>query len=82
MLEEPPYKIKGTKKTPWTEKLLNIQKYAKKLDKEWRGIFHTYMMKAMFCAREHGPILTNKFSFYPQESWTQMREIRRNYCVL
>jgi hypothetical protein len=35
----------GTKKTtPWTEKLLKVQKDAPKLEEEWHSIFHTYGM--------------------------------------
>ena len=45
MLEEFPYKIKETQKTPWMEKLLKIQKDVKKLNKELRILFHTYVTK-------------------------------------
>ena len=38
-LEELPYDTKATKKTPWTEKLLEVQEDAKKLEKEQHGIF-------------------------------------------
>ena len=47
VLEEFPYKIKSTQNTPWTEELLKIQEDAKNIDKEWRSIFQTYVMKAM-----------------------------------
>ena len=52
VVEEFPYKIKSTQNTPWTEELLKIQEDAKNIDKEWRSIFQTYVMKAMcFCMR-------------------------------
>ena len=53
MLEESPYNIKATKKTPWKEKLLKVQENTKNLDEERHNIFHTYVMKAMFlCKRK------------------------------
>jgi hypothetical protein len=42
MMEEFPYAIGTKKTTPWTEKLLKVQKDAKKLEEERRSIFHTY----------------------------------------
>ena len=63
MLEESPHKIKGAKKTPWTEKLLKIQEDAKKLDEERRGIFHTYVMKAMFFLKIARPDIDQEISF-------------------
>jgi hypothetical protein len=57
MLEEFPYAIGTNKTTPWTEKLLKVQKDAKKLEEERRSIFYTYVMKAIFlCTRARSDI--------------------------
>jgi hypothetical protein len=63
MLENFPYAI-GTKKTaPWTEKLLKVQKDAKKLEEERRSIFHTYVMKAMFLCKRARPDIDQGITF-------------------
>jgi hypothetical protein len=55
MLEEFPYAIRTKKTTPWTEKLLKVQRDAPKLEEERRSIFHTYVMKAMFLCKRARP---------------------------
>jgi hypothetical protein len=55
MLEAFPYAIGTKKTTPWTEKLLKVQKDAKKLKEERRSIFHTFVMKAMFLCKRARP---------------------------
>jgi hypothetical protein len=51
MIKDFPYPIGPAKATPWTEKLLKIQKDAPKLEEEWRKVFHTYVMKSMFLCK-------------------------------
>jgi hypothetical protein len=63
MLEEFPYAIETTKSTPWTEKLLKVEKDAKKLEEERRSIFHTYVMKAMFLCKRARPDIDQAIAF-------------------
>jgi len=48
MIEEFPEKLSGKANTPWTERLMKVDKTLKKLDAERASIFHTFVMKAMF----------------------------------
>ena len=48
MIKEFPEKLSGKANTPWTERLMKIDKTSKKLDAERASIFHTFIMKAMF----------------------------------
>jgi hypothetical protein len=63
MLEEFPYTIGMKKTTLWTEKLLKVQKDAKKLEEERRSIFHTYVMKAMFLCKRAQPDIDQAIAF-------------------
>jgi hypothetical protein len=63
MLEEFPYDIKSTKTTPWTDKLLNFQKDAKKLEEARRTSFHTVVMKAMFLCKRARPDIEPAIAF-------------------
>ena len=63
MLEEFLFEIKSTKGTPWTEKLLKVQEDAKKLEEEWRSIFLTYVMKAMFLCKRARPDIDQAIAF-------------------
>jgi hypothetical protein len=63
MLEEFPYAIGTKKMTPWTEKLLKVQKDAKKLEEERRSIFHTYVMKAIFLCKRAQPDIDQAITF-------------------
>jgi hypothetical protein len=63
MLEEFPYAIGSTKVTPWTEKLLKVQKDAKKLEEERHSIFHTYVMKAIFLCKRARPDIDQAITF-------------------
>ena len=45
------------------EKLLKIQEDTKKLDDERRGIFHTYVMKAIFLCKRARPDIDQAISF-------------------
>ena len=63
LLEEFPYKIKATKNTPWTEKVLKVQEYSKKLDEERRSIFHTNVMKSMYFWKREQPDIDQSIVF-------------------
>ena len=63
MLKELPYKIKATQKTLWTDKLLKIQEDTMKLDKDWRSIFSTYVMKEIFLCKRERPNIDRAISF-------------------
>ena len=52
MIEEIPYEVKTVKSTPWNDKLFKVNENAKKLDDKRKAILHTFVVKAMFCARE------------------------------
>jgi hypothetical protein len=62
MLEEFPYEVKP-KATPWTEKLLKVQKDATKLEEARRSIFHTYVMKGMFLCKRARPDIEPAIAF-------------------
>jgi hypothetical protein len=79
MFEEFPYPIGPAKATPWTEKLLKVNKDAPKLKEERRKAFHTFVMKCMFiCKRASDQILIQESHAYPRESKKQMRVTGRN----
>jgi hypothetical protein len=63
MLEDFPYPIGPTKATPWTEKLLKVQKDAPKLEEERRSIVHTYVIKSMFLCIGARPDIAQGISF-------------------
>jgi hypothetical protein len=63
MLDDFPFDVKATTVTPWTERLLKVQKDAKKLDEERRSIFHTFVMKAMFLCKRARPDIDQAISF-------------------
>jgi hypothetical protein len=50
MIEEFPGEI-APAKTPWTEKLFKVDEKSPKIDDDRKGVFHTYVMKAMFIAK-------------------------------
>jgi hypothetical protein len=63
MLEDFPYPIGPAKATPWTEKLLKVQKDAPKLEEERRKVFHTYVMKSMFLYKRARPDIDQGIAF-------------------
>jgi hypothetical protein len=64
MLDEFPFEVKQSQTTPWTEKLYKVQEDAKKIDEEWRSIFHTFVMKAiMFMCKRARPDIEPAISF-------------------
>ena len=63
MIEEFPEKLTGKTAVPWTERLMKIDKTAKKLDVERAGIFHTFVMKAMFLCMRGRPDINMAISF-------------------
>jgi hypothetical protein len=86
MLDEFPFEVKPSQTTPWTEKLFKVQEDAKKLDKEQRSIFHTFVMKAMFmCKRAllKGMVFTlRRYSIRIQQSYFTIPSIiLRRLCV-
>jgi hypothetical protein len=79
MIEDFPYPIGPVKATPWTEKLLNVQKDAPKLEEEWRIVFHTSVMKCMFLCKRARPGIDQGITFLssrvkePNEGdWTKL----------
>jgi hypothetical protein len=64
MLEEFPYKVKSTKTTPWTKKLLKLQEDAKEVEEARHSIFHTYVMKAMFLCKRARPDIDQAIAFF------------------
>jgi hypothetical protein len=63
MLENFPYPIGPAKATPWTEKLLKVQKDVPKLEEERRKVFHTYVMKSMFLCKRARPDIDQGIAF-------------------
>jgi hypothetical protein len=63
MIEDFPYPIGPAKATPWTEKLLKVQKDAPKLEEERRKVFHTYVMKSMFLRKRARPDIDQGIAF-------------------
>jgi hypothetical protein len=63
MIEDFPYPIGPAKVTPWTEKLLKVQKDAPKREEERRIIFHTYVMKSMFLCKRARPDIDQGIAF-------------------
>jgi len=51
MIKEFPHEIKANTTTPWTERLLKVDKNSKKLDEERKRTFHTFVMKCMFLCK-------------------------------
>ena len=63
MINDFPYQIKANKTSPWTENLFKINENMKKLDKERKDLFHTFVMKAMFLAKRGRPDINTGISF-------------------
>ena len=55
MIEDFPYDLNATKVAPWSDKLLKIDEKSKELDDARQGIFHTFVMKAMFLCKRGRP---------------------------
>mmetsp|Transcript_17882 Transcript_17882/g.25771 ORF Transcript_17882/g.25771 Transcript_17882/m.25771 type:complete len:101 (+) Transcript_17882:3-305(+) len=55
MIDDFKYELTGQVKQPWTEKLMKIDRKAKKLDEERKKIFHTFVIKAMFLSKRGRP---------------------------
>ena len=51
MIDDFPEKLSGNTKTPWNEKLFQVNTMAKKLGNESTKIFHTFVMKGMFLCK-------------------------------
>ncbi len=82
MIEEFPYDIKSITTTPWTEKLLKVQKDAPKLEEARRSILHTYVMKSMFLCKRARPDIEPAIAFLssrvkePNEGdWTKLLRV-------
>jgi len=52
MVEEFPQEVQGRNSTPWTENLFKVDNNAKRLGKERKETFHTFVMKVCFCVKE------------------------------
>ena len=63
MVEDFPYELKVTKFAPWNDKLLKIEEKGKELDDERQGIFHTFVMKAMFLNKRGRPDVNTGIGF-------------------
>jgi hypothetical protein len=82
MIEEFPAKLTGQTATPWTERLMKIDKTSKKLDAERAGTFHTFVMKAMFLCKRGRPDISMAICFLatrvkePTESdWNKLLKV-------
>jgi len=82
MIKEFPYEIKGRLKAPWNDKLFKVNKKTEKFDDKRKGIFHTFVMKAMFlCKRarqdiEPGICFLSSRTSKPNESdWQKLTKI-------
>jgi len=82
MIEELPVKLTGAIATPWTERLMKIDKTSKKLDENRASTFHTFVMKAMFLCKRGRPDINMGLSFWatrvkePTESdWSKLLNI-------
>jgi hypothetical protein len=64
MLEDFPFPVQSTAKTPWTEKLFKVDSASKHLDDERRSIFHTFTMKAMFLSKRARPDINPAIGFF------------------
>ena len=51
MIDDFPEKLSGKTKTPWNEKLFQVNTMAKRLGNESTKIFHTFVMKGMFLCK-------------------------------
>jgi hypothetical protein len=49
--------------TPWTEKLLKVNKDAPKLEEGRRKVFHTFVMKCMFLCKKARPDIEQGVAF-------------------
>ena len=64
MCKEFPVSLDKKVAGPWTEKLFKIDPKAAKLDPERKGIFHSYVMRAMFvCKRPRQDLLLGVLFF-------------------
>jgi hypothetical protein len=63
MITDFPYEVKPITTTPWTEKLFNVDNESKNLDEERKGIFHTFVMKAMFLCKRARPDINPAIGF-------------------
>jgi hypothetical protein len=82
MFEEFPYPIGPAKATPWTEKLLKINKDAHKLQEERRKVFHTFVMKCMFLCKRARPdidqgvgLLSSRVKEANEGDWTKLLRV-------
>jgi hypothetical protein len=82
MIEDFPYPIGPAKATPWTEKLLKVQKDAPKLEEERRKVFHTYVMKSMFLCKRARPDIDQGITFLSSRvkeanegDWTKLLQV-------
>ena len=82
MIEEFPVKLTGIAATPWTERLMKIDKTSKKLEAERASTFHTFVMKAMFLCKRGRPDINMGISFLatrvkePTESdWSKLLKV-------
>jgi hypothetical protein len=74
--------IKAIKTTPWTEKLFKVNSESKNLDEERRGVFHTFVMKAMFLCKRARPDVNPAIGFLssrvkePNEGdWNKLQKV-------
>jgi hypothetical protein len=80
MFEEFPYPIGPAKATPWTEKLLKVQKDAPKLEEERGKVFHTFVMKCMFVCKRARPDIGQGIAFLSSRVKESNEGDWKNYC--
>ena len=72
--------MSGTAQTPWTNKLFTVKNNVKLLDDERKGIFYTYMMKAI-CKRYKPDIstmvvvLSTRIRNTTEDDWSKLIKI-------
>jgi len=83
MIEEFPEKLSGKTNTPWTERLMKVDKTLKKLDAKRASIFHTFVMKAMLLCKRGSPDINMAICFLatrvkePTENdWNKLVKVR------
>ena len=82
MIKEFPYELKARVKAPWNDKLFKVNDKTKKLDDERKGIFHTFVMKAMFLCKRARPdmepgicFLSSRTSKSDENDWQKLIKI-------
>ena len=63
MIAEFKHEVKDTKRALWNDKLFKVSTSSKKLDKQRKAEFHTFVMKAMFLSKRARPDIQPVVSF-------------------